>query len=143
MLMNSWFIICPFFKCPFVIILLNHLKIEIMKEYLFLLRGGRPASGKSEAENKAEMQAWGAYMGRLGDNGQMVGGLPLVSGGMVVSAKGVLSDPVNAPKEGIVGGYLIVKADSLQKATELAKGCPHIANEGNIEVREIAPMPAM
>jgi hypothetical protein len=114
-----------------------------MKEYLLLLRAGRPLSSKTEAENKAEMQAWGVYMEDLGKKGQLVGGLPLVSGGMVVSAKGTLSEPVNTAKEGIVGGYLIVKADSLQKAAELAKACPHIANEGNIEIREIALMPAM
>jgi hypothetical protein len=114
-----------------------------MKEYLLLLRGGKPVAGKTEAEHKEEMQAWGAFMGSLGEKGQLVGGLPLVSGGMVITPKGVLSEPVNSTKEGIVGGYLIVKADSLQKATELAKACPHIANEGNIEVREIAPMPAM
>ena len=114
-----------------------------MKEFLFLLRAGRPANLKTEAENKAEMQAWGAYMANLGKNGQFVGGLPVVSGGMVVSEKGILSEPVNSTKEGIVGGYLIVKAESLQKAAELAKACPHITNEGNIEVREIAPMPAM
>ena len=114
-----------------------------MKEYLFLLRGGKPMSGKTETENKAEMQAWGAYMGKLNEKGQFAGGLPLVSGGMVVSPKGSLSEPVNSPKEGIVGGYLIVKADNLKKAAELAKDYPHISNEGNIEVREIAPMPAM
>jgi hypothetical protein len=114
-----------------------------MKEYLLLLRGGRPASGKSEAENKSEMQAWGNYMEKLAKNDQVVGGLPLVSGGMVISHKSSASEPVNSGKEGIVGGYLIIKADSLQKAAELAKICPHIANEGNIEVREIAPMPAM
>jgi hypothetical protein len=114
-----------------------------MKEYLLLLRGGKPMSAKTEAESKAEMQAWGTYMGKLGEKNQFAGGLPLVSGGMVVSANGTLSEPVNSVKEGIVGGYLIVKADSLQKAAELAKDCPHIANEGNIEIREIAPMPAM
>lgn len=114
-----------------------------MKEYLLLLRGGKPMTSKTEAENQAEMQAWGVYMGSLAQNGSMVGGLPLVSGGMVVSASGTVAEPVTSAKEGIVGGYLIVKADSLEAATELAKGCPHIANEGNIEVREIAPMPAM
>jgi hypothetical protein len=119
------------------------LKTKDMKEYLLLLRGGKPASSKTEAENKAEMNAWGAYMGKLGEKGQLAGGLPLASGGMVVSAKGSLSEPVNAAREGIVGGYLIVKTDSLQNAAELAKACPHIANEGNIEIREIAPMPAM
>ena len=112
-----------------------------MKEYLLLLRGGKPISAKTEAENKAEMQAWGVYMGKLGQ--QIVGGLPVVSGGMVVSSSGTLSEPVKSAKEGIVGGYLIVKAESLQKAAALAEDCPHIANEGNIEVRELAPMPAM
>ena len=114
-----------------------------MKEYLLLLRAGRPASTKTDAENKAEMQAWGVFMEDLGKKGQLVGGLPLQSGGMVISAKASLPEPVNATKEGIVGGYLIIKADNLQKAAELAKACPHISNEGNIEVREIAPMPAM
>jgi hypothetical protein len=118
-------------------------KIIIMKEYLFLLRGGIPVTAKTDAENKAEMQAWGVFMGGLAQSGSFVGGLPLVSGGKVVSASGISAEPVNSPKEGIVGGYLIIKADSLEKAAELAKDCPHIANEGNIEVREIAPMPAM
>ena len=114
-----------------------------MKEYLFLLRGGKPVTDKTEDEKKTEMQAWGAYMGNLGKNGQLIGGLPLVSGGMVVTPKGLKSEPVNSGREGIVGGYLIIKAENQEKATELAKACPHIANEGNIEVREIAPMPAL
>ena len=114
-----------------------------MKEYLLLLRGGIPMKSRTEAENKADMEAWGAYMGNLTQNGQLSGGLPLQSGGKTVSAKGTVSEAVTSAKEGIVGGYLIVKADNLDKAVELAKACPHIANEGNIEVREIAPMPAM
>jgi hypothetical protein len=118
-------------------------KIKNMKEYLLLLRAGRPITSKTEAENKAEMKAWGAYMEDLGKKGQLGGGLPLVSEGAVVSAKNTSNDPVKSAKEGIIGGYLIVKADSLAKATEIAKACPHIDNEGNIEVREMAPMPAM
>jgi len=114
-----------------------------MKEYLLLLRGGKPMSEKNEAESKAEMQAWGKYMGDLGQKNQLSGGLPLASSGVVVSAKGTVNEPVNSAKEGIVGGYLIIKADNLEEATTIAKSCPHIANEGNIEVREIAPMPAM
>jgi hypothetical protein len=114
-----------------------------MKEYLFLLRGGKPVTEKTEAERKSEMQAWGAYMCSLGEKGLLVGGLPLVSGGLVVTPEGLRSEPVNSAREGTVGGYLIIKAENQQKAAELAKACPHIANEGNIEVREIAPMPAM
>lgn len=114
-----------------------------MKEYLLLLRGGKPMSSKTEAEGKAEMQAWGIYMGDLGAKGLLVGGLPLQPDGTVLSKKGISSESVKTAAGDIVGGYLILKAESLQQASELAKGCPHIANEGNIEVREIAPMPAM
>ena len=114
-----------------------------MKEYLLLLRAGKPMASKTEAEQKAEMQAWGKYMEGLGQKGQLSGGLPLASGGAVVSANSTSSEPVKSAKEGIVGGYLIVKAGSLEQASEIAKACPHIASEGNIEVREIAPMPAM
>ena len=114
-----------------------------MKEYLLLLRGGVPMSEKTEAEHKAEMAAWGQYMGKLAQNGNLVGGLPLVAGGITVSAAGSSAEAVVSAKEGIVGGYLILKASSLEAAAELAKECPHIANKGNIEVREIAPMPAM
>jgi len=114
-----------------------------MKEYLFLLRGGKPAASKTEAENKAEMQAWGVYMGKLNQKGQFAGGLPLIAGGKTVTGKTIVPSAVTSAKEGIVGGYLIVKASSVDEAAELAKDCPHIANDGNIEVREIAPMPVM
>ncbi|MES2003279.1 MAG: YciI family protein [Bacteroidota bacterium] len=114
-----------------------------MKEYLLLLRGGTPITNKTEAEYKAEMQAWGVYMGNLGQNGQLFGGLPLVAGGAVVSATTSTNEPVTSASEGIVGGYLIIKAESMEAASKIAKACPHIASKGNIEVREIAPMPAM
>ena len=114
-----------------------------MKEYLLLLRGGIPMTSKTDAENKADMEAWGAYMGNLSQKGQLLGGYPLQSGGQTVSEKGTVAEAVTSAKEGIIGGYLIIKADSLDEAAKLAKACPHVANDGNIEVREIAPMPAM
>jgi len=114
-----------------------------MKDYLLLLRGGKPAASKTTDQNKAEMQAWEAYMAKLGKKGQLAGGLPLQSGGKTVSAKSIVPNAVTSATEGIVGGYLIIKAANVDEAAEIAKDCPHIANEGNIEVREIAPMPEM
>lgn len=98
-------------------------------------------TSKTQEENDAEMKAWGVYMGELTQNGHLAGGLPLQSGGAVLSASGVVAEPVNAPTEGIVGGYLVLNAGSFEQATELAKGCPHLTNEGNIEVRDHARNP--
>jgi len=113
-----------------------------MKEYLLLLRGGTPAANKTEKQFEIEKQAWGTYMGDLAQKGQLAGGAPLVAGGTVLSPKGSSSEPVTSSSEGIVGGYLLVKATDMAQANTIAKACPHIAFGGNIEVREIAPMPA-
>ena len=35
------------------------------------------------------------------------------------------------------GGYLLVKANDLNEATEIAKGCPLFEHDGILEIREI------
>jgi len=48
----------------------------------------------------------------------------LVPSGKVVKPDNVIADgPYTEIKESIVG-YSLVKADSIEEATELAKGCP-------------------
>ena len=121
----------------FYIQLLNKLK---MKEYFLLLRGGRSAENTTPEERMAEMAKWGPFMGKFGQ--QITGGLPFQSGGNVVSENGISNLPVDGAN-GIAGGWLVVKAESMDEATAIANECPHIAYGGNIEVREIAPMPAM
>ena len=49
----------------------------------------------------------------------------------------VTDGPFMEGKE-MVGGYLICKADSLEEAVEISKGCPILEYEsGIVEVREI------
>ena len=50
----------------------------------------------------------------------------------------VTNGPFGEIKE-TIGGYIIVKADSIDEAVEFAKGCPVLQGEGNsMEVRRIA-----
>jgi hypothetical protein len=50
----------------------------------------------------------------------------------------VTNGPFGEIKE-TIGGYLIVKADSIDEAVEFAKGSPVLQGEGNtVEVRKIA-----
>jgi hypothetical protein len=50
----------------------------------------------------------------------------------------VTNGPFGDAKE-TVGGYVIVKASSVDEAVEFAKGCPVLQGEGNsVEVRKIA-----
>jgi len=56
--------------------------------------------------------------------------------GRVVSTKGVGTMDFGSDT---VGGYIIVEADSYEKAVENAKGCPILENNGTVEIREVVP----
>ena len=72
----------------------------------------------------------------VGGNGLPFDGAKVV---MTKDAKKIVTDgPFGDIKE-TIGGYGIVKADSIDEAIEFAKGCPVLQGEGNsVEVRLIA-----
>lgn len=65
-------------------------------------------------------------------------GLPFEDSRVVSSNKVVTNGPFGEIKE-TIGGFIVVKADSVDEAVEFAKGCPVLQGEGNtVEVRKIA-----
>jgi hypothetical protein len=65
-------------------------------------------------------------------------GLPFDDARVVRHNNVVTNGPFGEIKE-TIGGYIIVKADSVDEAVEFAKGCPILQGEGNsVEVRKIA-----
>lgn len=65
-------------------------------------------------------------------------GLPFDQARVVHSNKMVTNGPFGDVKE-TIGGYIVVKANSVDEAVEFAKGCPVLQGEGNtVEVRRIA-----
>lgn len=108
-----------------------------------LFRGGDGRSLQQFPEKwQAHMEKWAKWMGGLAEQGKLLGAQPLHSTGKTVmgTQKVVTDGPYLEGKE-MVGGYLMCKADSLEQATEMAKGCPILEFEdGNVEVREIQPL---
>jgi hypothetical protein len=110
-----------------------------MKEFLLVYRLDLKTIPKASPEEmQASVQKWMnwitgiAAQGKLGDRGNR-----LLSTGKVLKGDGIISDgPYTEIKESILG-YSIVKADSLEEATELANGCPVLFIGGNVEIREI------
>ncbi|MBT1696657.1 transcription initiation protein [Fulvivirgaceae bacterium PWU4] len=114
-----------------------------MKDFLFVFRTDYSKMPKGSPE---EMQAlskrWMDWIGGIGAQGNLVDrGNRLVPGtGKVVKPASVITDgPYMEIKESI-GGYTIVKANSLEEAAALAKGCPILNFGGNVEVREISAL---
>lgn len=114
-----------------------------MAKFMYLFRGGDGRMAELSSEEKQKhMDEWRSWMSSLAEQGTFIDGLPLGREAKVVKGNDkLISDgPYTEGKE-IVGGYLIVKAENLEQATEISKGCPIFKwDTGIVEVREIMDM---
>jgi len=112
-----------------------------MKDYLYIIRGGEDLSNFSPEQMQQHLGEWQKWMGGLAKEGKFVAGEPLQDEGKSLVDKGtrVIDRPLAEAKE-LVGGYLIMKAGSLDDAIELGRGCPGLEHDCTIEVREIKSM---
>ena len=110
------------------------------QKYLFIQRNssGRPPQAPPSPAQMQEMFAvFNAWKEKFKENILDMGG-KLKSGGKIVSASGVTDGPFVEVKE-IVGGFMIVAAESYERALEIAKEGPGMIMPGSsIEIREIA-----
>jgi hypothetical protein len=115
------------------------IKTLVMKDFMFIFRGHAHEDLDWTPEQSQEnMQKWFNWIGELTAKGRYVAGDPLErEGKMVRGKKPVITDGPFAEGKELLGGYVIIKAESLEEATELALGFPDFAIEGSVEVREI------
>ncbi len=108
-----------------------------MAEFLYLYRGGQ--RGATPQESEQIMQKWMNWFKELTASGNVKdGGQPLEAEGKVVKDKGsTVTDGPFAEAKDLVGGYTLIEAPNLERAAELAKGCPVLERGGAVEVRPI------
>ena len=101
-----------------------------MANYVLLYNGGSmPAS---DAEQQAVMKAWEGWFSQLGD-ALVSPGDPFTPVAKTIAPDGKVSD---GPVGGMASGYSVIKADSLDAAVALAKGCPVLQGGAKITVYE-------
>ncbi len=113
-----------------------------MKEFMYLFRGGDARRAEqSPEEAQQHMAKWGQWMHQLAQDGVLKAGQPLQTDGKVVEKAGeIVTDGPFAEGKEVVGGFLIVKAETIEGAVEISKGCPIFEHGGTTEVREILEM---
>jgi hypothetical protein len=113
-----------------------------MKEFLLVFRADIKAiSQVSPDEMQARTQKWMDWIGGIAARGNLVNkGNRLTHDGKVVKSGDLVTDgPYSEIKESVLG-YSLIKADNYEEAVELAKGCPILAGNGSVEVRQISPL---
>lgn len=108
-------------------------------KYLVIQRSrqGQEQPSPSPSQMQEMYAAFNAWKERFQANILDLGD-SLKPGGKVLSAAGVTDGPFVELKE-IVGGYMIISAESHERALEVARECPGILRPGSsVEIRELA-----
>ena len=104
-----------------------------MADFIFAYHGG--GMPETPEEGQKVMEAWMAWYGSMGD-AVTNGGAP-VGMSKTVSLSGVEDNGGANP----LSGYTVVKADTIEAACEMAKGCPLVQDgSGSVEVAEVLQM---
>ena len=110
-----------------------------MEEYALIMRHQDGKKIASPEQMEIWMKQTMDWIGSIAAQNKFVGGtgLPFEDARVVKHNKVVTNGPFGEIKE-TIGGFITVKADSIEEAVEFAKGCPVLQGEGNtVEVRKI------
>jgi len=108
--------------------------------YMLLFRGNDWYKGLSPEEMQKVAGQWMAWFERLTTQGKAVAGSPLEKEGKVVSGKNgrVISDGPFAESKEAVGGYFLLRVNTLDEAIAIAQECPGLVHGAKVEVRPVA-----
>lgn len=116
-----------------------------MKEFLLIFRNSHnPELQPSAEQMQEEFTDWMNWFGGIAAQNKLAdrGNRLEMQGAKVVKSGNVVTDgPYSEIKE-FIQGYIIVSADDIDGALELAKGCPILKSGGNVEVRTVQGHPA-
>jgi hypothetical protein len=113
-----------------------------MQEYMLIFRHQDGHTVASPEQIQQWMKQTMDWIGGIAAQNKFVGGkgLPFDEAKVVRNrnAKKIVTDgPFGDIKE-TIGGYVVVKTNSVDEAVEFAKGCPVLQGEGNsVEVRKV------
>jgi hypothetical protein len=110
-----------------------------MDEYILIFRHEDGLKVASPEQIQIWMKQTMDWIGSIAAQNKFSGGngLPFENAKVVHHNNVVTNGPFGEIKE-TIGGYVIVKADSVDEAVEFAKGSPVLQGDGNtVEVRKI------
>ena len=111
-----------------------------MDEFILIFRHMDGTKVASPEQLQIWMKQTRDWMAGIAAQNKLVGGngLPFADSKVVWPKNIVTNGPFGEIKE-TIGGYIIVKANSIDEAVEFAKGSPVLQGNGNsVEVRKIA-----
>lgn len=110
-----------------------------MKKFILIFRepDGR-AEGHTPGFDALHRQHWNEWFTKWGNSGKLAGGNSLTLEGRLITGDGSnVQYQLHKVGTEIVGGFLLLNADSLDEAAAIAASCPIYEADGYTEVREL------
>lgn len=113
-----------------------------MPKFLFIFRSDNAAHYEmTPREMQLNHECWKQWLGEGIRNGWVVDvGDGLQKEGRSVGRKNVVTDGPFVEAKEVVGGFTIVQAESIEAASEIAKGCPILQDGGPGGTVEVRPL---
>ena len=106
--------------------------------YMLIFRGTDWYKGLSPEEMQQVSDKWMAWFKGLMASGQATAGNPLEREGKIVGKNRVVSDGPFAESKETIGGYFLLKVNTMDEALAIAKNCPGLPYGIRVEVRAVA-----
>ncbi len=108
--------------------------------YMLIFRGTDWYKDLSPEQMQQVADNWMAWFNRLKDQGKAIAGNPLEREGRIVSGKNgrVVSDGPFAESKETIGGYFLLRMNTLDEAVAIAQECPGLPYGIRVEVRPVA-----
>lgn len=113
-----------------------------MNEFLLIFHRDANFDAQLTPEQlQAISKPWMDWMGGLAAQDKLADrGNRLNADGKVVKPDGIITNGPYVEVKEAIGGYIVIRASSLDEAAEISKGCPILTTGGCVEVRQIMPM---
>jgi hypothetical protein len=109
-----------------------------MTEFMMIFRNDyNPSFKPSPEQMQASIKQWQDWIGGIAAQGKFLSTNRLGFEGKTLKPNNVIADGPYAEVKEIVGGYILVKANSIDEAMKLAEGCPILNIGGHVEVRNV------
>lgn len=111
-----------------------------LKEFMLLFRYEPSREEPTQKQIQVMQKHWGEFIGSIAIQGKLVNTYQLGLKGKKIYADLRTEDGLQIAEGLTIGGNLVLKSESIESATELAKKCPILNMGGTVEVRDVIPM---
>lgn len=115
--------------------------MEQKNEFMFVFRFEPNFTYQpTEAEMNEMHQEWGAFIGNIAIQEKLVSTHQLSFEGKHIAMDKTVQEGIVISEKQTISGNMVVRANTIDEAVDMAKNCPIFNMGGSLEVRAIQPM---